>query len=97
VKFLLHQNHGKQNISRDERGGYRGCLPFRQIPASRFANYQSALIEWPWYFLDGLNPLAAVREAGIEIENNSESGLIEFQKLIDYQKIQSELNSPLTY
>ena len=45
-------------------------------------------------FLDGLNPLAAVMEAGIEIENNSESGLIEFQKLIDYQKIQLSLSSP---
>jgi repressor of nif and glnA expression len=38
-------------------------------------------------FLSGLNPLAAVREAGIGVENNSESGLIEFQKLIDYRQI----------
>jgi repressor of nif and glnA expression len=38
-------------------------------------------------FLGGLNPLAAVREAGIEVENNSDSGLIEFQKLVDYRHI----------
>ena len=33
-------------------------------------------------FLGGLNPMAAVVEAGIEVGNNSESGLIEFQQLV---------------
>jgi len=30
-------------------------------------------------FLGGLNPIAAVAEAGISVENTSESGLIDFQ------------------
>jgi repressor of nif and glnA expression len=38
-------------------------------------------------FLGGLNPLAAVSEAGIEVENNSESGLIDFQQLVSFRKI----------
>jgi len=32
-------------------------------------------------FLGGLNPMAAVVEAGIDVENNSESGVIEFHQL----------------
>jgi hypothetical protein len=38
-------------------------------------------------FLDGLNPLAAIAEEGIEAENNGESGLIEFNKLVHYRQI----------
>ncbi len=38
-------------------------------------------------FLGGLNALAAVSEAGIEVENNSESGVIDFQRLISFRKI----------
>jgi repressor of nif and glnA expression len=38
-------------------------------------------------FLGGLNPMAAVAEAGIEVENNSESGLFEFQQLISFRQI----------
>ena len=38
-------------------------------------------------FLGGLNPLAAVSEAGIEVENNSESGVIDFQQLVSFRKI----------
>ncbi len=38
-------------------------------------------------FLGGLNAMAAVSEAGIEIENNSESGVIDFQRLVNFQKI----------
>jgi repressor of nif and glnA expression len=38
-------------------------------------------------FLGGLNPLAAVSEEGIEVENNSESGVIEFQQLVSFKKI----------
>jgi repressor of nif and glnA expression len=38
-------------------------------------------------FLGGLNPLAAVSEAGIEVENNSESGVIDFRQLVSFKKI----------
>ena len=38
-------------------------------------------------FLGGLNALAAVSEAGIEVENNSESGVIDFQRLVSFRKI----------
>ena len=38
-------------------------------------------------FLGGLNPMAAVAEAGIEVENNSESGMIEFEQLVNYRQI----------
>ncbi|MFZ1914836.1 MAG: NrpR regulatory domain-containing protein, partial [Dehalococcoidales bacterium] len=38
-------------------------------------------------FLGGLNALAAVSEAGIEVENNSESGVIDFKRLVSYRKI----------
>ncbi|MBN1643253.1 MAG: DUF128 domain-containing protein [Dehalococcoidales bacterium] len=38
-------------------------------------------------FLGGLNPMAAVTESGIEVDNNSESGLIEFSRLVHYQKV----------
>jgi HTH-type transcriptional regulator, global nitrogen regulator NrpRI len=37
-------------------------------------------------FLGGLNSMAAVSEAGIEVENNSESGVIEFQQLVNFRK-----------
>jgi len=38
-------------------------------------------------FLGGLNALAAVSEAGIEVENNSESGVIDFKRLMSFRKI----------
>ena len=38
-------------------------------------------------FLGGLNALAAVSEAGIEVENNSESGVIDFTRLVSFRKI----------
>jgi hypothetical protein len=38
-------------------------------------------------FLGGLNAMAAVSEAGIEVENNSESGVIEFERLVSFRKI----------
>jgi repressor of nif and glnA expression len=38
-------------------------------------------------FLGGLNALAAVSEAGIEVENNSESGVIDFNRLVSFRKI----------
>ena len=38
-------------------------------------------------FLGGLNALAAVSEAGIEVENNSESGVIDFKRLVSFRKI----------
>lgn len=38
-------------------------------------------------FLGGLNGMAAVSEAGIEVENNSESGVIEFQRMVSFRKI----------
>jgi hypothetical protein len=31
--------------------------------------------------------MAAVSEAGIEVENNSESGVIEFERLVSFRKI----------
>jgi len=37
--------------------------------------------------LGGLNPVAAAVEAGIEIENDSESGLIEFEKLHSFWEL----------
>ncbi len=37
--------------------------------------------------LGGLNPVAAAVEAGIEIENIAESGLIEFEQLHSFWKI----------
>ncbi len=37
--------------------------------------------------LGGLNPLAAVSEAGIEVENTGESGLIEFQELTSFWQL----------
>ena len=38
-------------------------------------------------FLGGLNPMAAVAEAGIPVENNSESGLIDFQQLVSFRRL----------
>ena len=38
-------------------------------------------------FLGGLNPMAAVAEAGIAVENNSESGLIDFQQMVSFRKL----------
>ena len=38
----------------------------------------------------GLNPAAAVAEAGIEIENVAESGLIDFQQLKNFWKLKDE-------
>jgi repressor of nif and glnA expression len=38
-------------------------------------------------FLGGLNALAAVSESGIEVENNSESGVIDFKRLVSFRKI----------
>ena len=40
--------------------------------------------------LGGLNPVAAAVEAGIEIDNIAESGLIDFQELQDFNQIQVE-------
>ncbi len=40
--------------------------------------------------LSGLNPIAAASEAGIEIENIAESGLIDFEKLHSFGQIQAE-------
>ena len=37
--------------------------------------------------LGGLNPVAAAVEAGIEIENIAESGLIEFQQLRSFWQL----------
>lgn len=37
--------------------------------------------------LGGLNPIAAAVEAGIEVENISESGMIDFQELISFWKV----------
>jgi hypothetical protein len=40
--------------------------------------------------LGGLNPVAAVVEAGIGVENMAESGLIDFQQLISFWQLQSK-------
>ena len=40
--------------------------------------------------LGGLNPVAAAVEAGIEIENIAESGLIDFEELQDFSNVQAE-------
>jgi len=40
--------------------------------------------------LGGLNPVAAAVEAGIEIENTAESGLIDFQQLISFWHLQDK-------
>ena len=40
--------------------------------------------------LGGLNPVAAAVEAGIEIENIAESGLIDFSELVDFNQIHSD-------
>jgi repressor of nif and glnA expression len=37
--------------------------------------------------LGGLNPVAAAVEAGIEIENIAESGMIEFSQLTSFWKL----------
>ena len=37
--------------------------------------------------LSGLNPIAAAYEAGIEIENISESGLIDYEQLHSFWQI----------
>ena len=39
--------------------------------------------------LGGLNPVAAAVEAGIEIENIAESGLIEFNQLVSFWKLKA--------
>jgi repressor of nif and glnA expression len=40
--------------------------------------------------LGGLNPVAAAVEAGIDIENVAESGIIDFQKLVSFWQLQVE-------
>ena len=42
--------------------------------------------------LGGLNPVATAVEAGIEIENIAESGLIDFQRLHSVWELQAEYN-----
>jgi repressor of nif and glnA expression len=37
--------------------------------------------------MGGLNPVAAAVEAGIEIENLAESGLVDFQQLVSYSRV----------
>jgi repressor of nif and glnA expression len=37
--------------------------------------------------LGGLNPIAAAAEAGVEVENISESGMIDFEKLINIDEL----------
>jgi hypothetical protein len=37
--------------------------------------------------LGGLNPVAAAEEAGIEAENISESGAIDFRQLVSYHEL----------
>jgi hypothetical protein len=37
--------------------------------------------------LGGLNPVAAAEEAGIEAENISESGTIDFHQLVSYREL----------
>jgi hypothetical protein len=37
--------------------------------------------------LGGLNPVAATVEAGIEVENVAESGLIDFERLISFWQL----------
>lgn len=37
--------------------------------------------------LGGLNPLAAVVEAGVEVENTGESGVIDFEQLVSFWKL----------
>jgi hypothetical protein len=37
--------------------------------------------------LGGLNPVAAAEEAGIEAENISESGTIDFRQLVSYHEL----------
>jgi hypothetical protein len=37
--------------------------------------------------LGGLNPVAAAEEAGIEAENISESGTIDFRQLVNYREL----------
>jgi len=37
--------------------------------------------------LGGLNPVAAAAEAGFEVENVAESGLIPFEQLRDYREL----------
>jgi len=41
----------------------------------------------------GLNPVAAVVEAGIEVENIAESGLIDFRQLTSFWKLSSEFQA----
>ena len=38
--------------------------------------------------LNGLNPIAAASEAGIEIENTAESGLIDFEQLNSFWQLE---------
>jgi repressor of nif and glnA expression len=38
--------------------------------------------------LGGLNPVAAAVEAGIEVENVAESGMIDFQQLSSFWQLQ---------
>ncbi|MCJ7605406.1 MAG: NrpR regulatory domain-containing protein [Dehalococcoidales bacterium] len=53
--------------------------PLCQIPVSlnRFGVVQ----------LGGLNPVAAAVEAGIEVENAAESGMIDFRQLVNYKEL----------
>jgi len=40
--------------------------------------------------LGGLNPVAAAVEAGIEIENIAEGGMIDFQQLRSFWQVEAE-------
>jgi len=53
--------------------------PIAQIPVGL---NRIALVQ-----LGGLNPLAAVVEAGIEVDNVAESGLVDYQKLTNFWKL----------
>jgi len=76
----------EQKIARLKEAGIGGVYalgntsePLCQIPVSlnRIGVVQ----------LGGLNPVAAAVEAGIEIENMAESGLIDFQQLISFWQL----------
>jgi hypothetical protein len=38
--------------------------------------------------LGGLNPVAAACEAGLQIENIGESGMVEYDQLVNFQELQ---------
>jgi HTH-type transcriptional regulator, global nitrogen regulator NrpRI len=76
-------------ISGLENAGINGVLKVGKV-SEKVCEIDVDLNKIGIVLLGGLNPIAATVEAGIEVENKSMSTLVEYQNLINYEKLIGE-------